>query len=261
MHKKVILSQKNPDILDIVQITDCHIYSADDGRFAGVDTAASLNRVIDRINAAESPDLVLVTGDLVNDGETPAYQRLLALFKRLNTCVYCLPGNHDVPALMHGLINDTNVATDAVLDGRNWRVVLLDTVVPYQHAGRLSWEELGFLDETLRAAGDQFILVAMHHHPVPVHSPWMDTMILENPDEFFAVIDRYPAVKGIAWGHIHQGFFRRRKSVQLLGTPSTCIQFRLEGATPATDDKPPGYRHIRLHRDGGLSSKVCWIAE
>lgn len=261
MQKKVILPQRNPDILDIVQFTDCHICSADEGRFDGVDTAASLSRVINRINAVELPDMVLVTGDLVNDGETTAYQRLLAMLKRLNTSVYCLPGNHDIPALMHGLINDANVSTDTVLEGRDWRVVLLDTVLPDEHAGRLSLEDLRFLEETLHGADGHYILVAMHHHPVSVNSPWMDTMILENPDEFFAVIDRYPAVKGITWGHIHQDFSRLRNAIQLLGTPSTCRQFRLEAETPATDDKPPAYRHIRLHQDGSLDSEVCWLSE
>jgi Icc protein len=261
MHKKVILPQKNPDLLDIIQITDCHIFPTLEGRFDGVNTAASLGRVIDRINAAESPDIVLVTGDLVNDPEAPAYERLLALLERLNTRVYCLPGNHDLPALMHRLINTANVATDNVLEGRHWRIVLLDTMLPGTHSGILSEDELAFLEETLSAAGDQFILVAMHHHPVPVDSPWMDTMMLENPAEFFTVIDRYPAVKGITWGHVHQLFSRQHNAVRLLGTPSTCRQFMLEGESAGTDDKPPAYRRIRLHRDGRLCSEVQWLAD
>ena len=261
MPKKVILPQKNPDLLDIVQITDCHIFPTQQGRFGGVDTAATLSRVIDHINTAESPDMVLVTGDLVNDPEAPAYERLLALLKRLKTRVYCLPGNHDLPALMHRLINTANVATDNVLEGRHWRVVLLDTMLPGTHSGALSGNELAFLEETLRAAGDQFILVAMHHHPVAVDSPWMDTMMLDNPVEFFTVIDRYPAVKGITWGHVHQLFSRMHNAVHLLGTPSTCRQFRLEGEIAGMDGKPPAYRRIRLHRDGRLSSEVQWLAD
>lgn len=259
MHKKVILTQQNPHVLDIVQITDCHVFSSRDGRFDGVDTSASLDRVIDRINETESPDMVLVTGDLVNDGGEQAYQRLLASLKRLNAGVFCLPGNHDTPALMHRIINEANVATDKVLEGYNWRIVLLDTMLPDTHAGSLSGEELGFLEEMLRSAGDRFVLVAMHHHPVSVHSPWMDTMMLDNPEEFFAVIDRYPAVKVVTWGHIHQVFTRRRNTVKLLGTPSTCRQFRLDGETSKMDDKPPAYRRTRLHRDGRLNTEIYWM--
>ena len=261
MHKKVILSQQNPDTLDIVQITDCHIFSTADGRFDGIDTADSLNRVIDHINNAETPDLVLATGDLVNDGEERAYERLLVLLKRIKAGVYCLPGNHDIPALMHRLINDMNVSTDKILQGHYWRIVLLDSVLPNEHAGRLSGDELAFLEETLRDAGDHHVLVAMHHHPVSVGSPWMDTMRLENSEDFFAVIERHPAVRGIIWGHIHQVFSRQRDTVRLLGAPSTCIQFRLEEENAATDDKPPAYRHIRLHRDGRLCSSVRWLED
>lgn len=260
MYKKVIVTQQNPDVLDIVQITDCHIFSMDDGRFYGVDTSASLDLVVDRLNAAETPDLVLVTGDLVNDVEPAAYQRLLTSLKRLKTRVYCLPGNHDMPSLMHGIINEANVATAKVLECRNWRIVLLDTMLPELHSGSLSASELTFLEESLRGAGDRFVLVAMHHHPVSVESPWMDTMMLDNPEEFFAVLDNFPAVKVVTWGHIHQVFSRCRNDVKLLGTPSTCRQFRLDGETSEMDDKPPAYRKTRLHKDGALTTEIRWVA-
>lgn len=262
MEKKVILAQKNPDILDIIQITDCHLYSTDNGRFDGVDTGASLARVIDSINAGETPDAVLVTGDLVHDGEQRGYQRLLDALRRLRAGVYCLPGNHDKPKLMQQILNAANVTTDKVLQARDWYLVLLDTVLPDTHAGRLSGPELDFLEETLRAAGERFVLVAMHHHPVSVHSRWMDAMMLENPEDFFAVIDRYPAVRAISWGHIHQVFSRRRHDIALLGTPSTCRQFRLAGDSAAMDERaPPAYRRTRLHRDGRLDSEIHWIKQ
>ena len=261
MDEKVKLQQKNPDILEILQFTDCHIFSTAEGRFEGVDTAASLARVIDRINGSESPDLVLVTGDLVHDGVATAYERLLARLKDLHFPVYCLPGNHDDPALMHEFINSGNVLTRKLLDSGRWRIILLDTVLLEEHSGYLSREELSFLDESLSGAGENHVLVVMHHHPVSVNSPWMDTMILKNSDEFFTVIDRYPKVRGIAWGHIHQEFFRVRNDVILLGTPSTCIQFKLEAQTSATDDKPPAYRLIRLHGDGSLNTEVRWLSD
>lgn len=261
LYNRVILQQKNPDILEILQITDCHIFSTTEDRFDGVDTAASLARVIDSINTNECPDLVLVTGDLVHDGETAAYERLLSLLKRLKFSVYCLPGNHDIPAFMYEIVNSGNVDTHKLLDGSRWRIILLDTVLLQDHSGYLSRDELAFLDESLRKAGEYYILVAMHHHPVSVNSPWMDTMILNNPDDFFTVIDRYPAVRGIIWGHIHQEFSQKRNDVSLLGTPSTCRQFKLEAQTSAADDKPPAYRRISLYGDGSLNTEVRWLTD
>jgi 3',5'-cyclic-AMP phosphodiesterase len=259
MFKKISIQQRNPDVLEIVQITDCHIFSDSEKRFDGVDTAASLKRVIELINDAESPDIVMATGDLVNDAEVTAYHRLLTLFKMLKTPVYCLPGNHDNPEMMHDILNKGNIATTRVIDGNFWRLILLDTVITGSHSGYLVREELAFLDDTLRQTGSNPVLIALHHHPVSVNSPWMDTMILENPDDFFTVVDRFPAVKGIIWGHIHQEFARQRNMVKLMGTPSTCRQFRLETPVSAADDKPPGYRRISLLKDGSLRSEVVWL--
>jgi len=261
MFKKLTNPQRHPEVLEIIQITDCHIFSNVGMSFGGIDTGMSLQRIIAFINEKENPDMFLVTGDLVNKAERPAYERIFSLLKNLKTPVYCLPGNHDIPEMMHDLLNEGNIRTAGVVDGNNWRVILLDTVIPDSDSGYLAPEQLVFLQETLDQPGKRHVLIAMHHHPVSVDSPWMDTMILKNPEDLFGIIDRYPSVKGIIWGHIHQEFSQLRKSVHLLGTPSTCIQFRLETPVSAPDDKPPGYRRIKLHRDGTMASEVVWLTE
>ncbi len=75
-------------------------------------------------------------------------------------------------------------------------------------------------------------------------------MMLENPEDLFAVIDKYKKVQALIWGHIHQEFRTERRGVILCGSPSTCVQFKPCSENYATDDLGPGYSVLQLYRNG-----------
>jgi Icc protein len=81
-------------------------------------------------------------------------------------------------------------------------------------------------------------------------------MAVDNADEFFAIIDRHPQVRGILWGHVHQQFDRMRGNVKLMATPSTCVQFLPKSTTFAVDEAAPGYRWLSLFEDGSIETGV-----
>jgi Icc protein len=103
---------------------------------------------------------------------------------------------------------------------------------------------------------DHFALVALHHHPVASGSAWMDTMQLENADAFFDLLDRHSQARGVVFGHIHQTLESEYRGLRILGTPSTCFQFKPGQAQFALDALPPGYRWIELHPDGHITTQV-----
>jgi Icc protein len=91
-------------------------------------------------------------------------------------------------------------------------------------------------------------------------SRWLDTVALTNAQEFFEVIDRHDCVRALLWGHVHQAFDGERNGVRMMGTPSTCAQFRPHSATFAIDAMmPPAYRRIALQADGGVETEVVWV--
>ena len=242
--------------VNAIQITDTHVYADPGERYDGLDTLASLNAVIDAILLRdESPDFVLATGDLVNDPGPASYRRLSAVLQRLPAPVYCLAGNHDDPELLAGILDRANMGAPRLVECGDWRVALLNTCVPGREGGRLAHSELEFLEASLKA-GRRHVLVCLHHPPVPVGSPWMDAMGLENGETLFRILDAHPQVRGVLWGHIHQQFDGARANMRLLGTPSTCVQF-----TPGADhylkaDAPPAYRVLRLNPDGRIETEV-----
>jgi 3',5'-cyclic-AMP phosphodiesterase len=85
--------------MQILQITDPHLYGSAGGRLRGVETDPSLHAVLDDA-FARVPDYaaMLVTGDLVQD-DTSGYLRFRSIFGSLTKPVLCIPGNHDEPAV------------------------------------------------------------------------------------------------------------------------------------------------------------------
>ena len=249
------------DALRIVQFTDMHLYADTRRDLLGVPTEQSFIDTMQQARRDHWPvDLVLATGDLVHDLEAVTYQRLHAHLAALGAPVYCLPGNHDDPALMRAHLCSGSVQMSKSVDHGVWRIVLLDSKLPGSEGGHLAAGELVQLEDLLSSAADRHVLVCLHHNPVPIGSPWLDTMMVDNAAEFFAVLDRHPQVRAVLWGHVHQEYDQIRRGVRLLASPSTCIQFQPQSAGFALDEAPPGYRWLELHANGVIETGIARLA-
>jgi 3',5'-cyclic-AMP phosphodiesterase len=247
-------------LLKIIQITDTHILDDGAPSFNDFDTSSSLLRVIDHINKNESDiDLILLTGDLVHEATSSSYQKLANHLSTLTLPVHCLPGNHDDIEQMNGVMKSNGHDVDKIIKAESWLIILLNTCVKGEHRGELAHSELEFLRSTLEANPDAHCLIALHHHPVPVNSLWMDEMALTNAEEFLNVVDEFDHVRGIIWGHIHQEYEMLRNNVTLLGTPSSCLQFKPKSDVFTVDEKTPAYRKLLLQDNGVLDTKVIYI--
>jgi Icc protein len=244
-----------------LQLTDTHLFAAADGTLFGQNTRQTLDLVIDLALRDFWPvDRILLTGDLVHDESEEGYRYLAARLRALDTPCSCLPGNHDAFRTMKGVLADGPLSLEHSLLHGAWNLLLLDSTIPGQDGGLLDQEQLRMLDRALAGNPSSHALICLHHQPVPVGSDWMDEMALANAEELFAVTDRYPQVRAILWGHIHQDFKSRRKGALLLGSPSTCVQFLPASRHFAIDSLTPGYRWLELHPDGRIETGVVRIA-
>ncbi len=250
---------RNTD-LNVLQFTDMHIYARENGLFCGVDTRMSFNAVKNRaLVQSRDYDLILVTGDLAMEPEAPAYAWLVEQFEVFDAPVYCLPGNHDAAKIMERSLSAAgwNYCPSHTVGG--WHIVLLDSTVLGEAYGSLGDAELDRLDDALARHRILPTLVGLHHHPVAIESRWMDRMRLHHAARFWAVIDRYPQVRCILWGHVHQNFDTYRNGVRLLATPSTCTQFAARSANFAIDPLPPGFRRLQLSSDGTMTTDIIRV--
>jgi Icc protein len=243
----------------LIQFTDTHLYGDADGKLRGVATYPALLAAIEHARARHWPyQGILATGDLVQD-DPEGYARFRDVFSGIGVPVYCIPGNHDEPETMARVLAGTPFQLGGVAHFPGWIVVMLDSFLPGKAGGRLSSASLSALDAALRTDARLHALVCLHHHPVAMHSRWLDQVGLENPDEFFAVLDRHRNVRGVLWGHVHQVHDTERNGVKLFSTPSTCAQFLPLSNGFAIDRRPPGYRWLELNADGTISSEVVWV--
>lgn len=241
------MNQVSP--LLIAQLTDMHLFADEKQDLLGLFTVQSFQVVIERLQKLRQLDLLLITGDLSQDGTPESYERVQNLVSLLQTPTYWLPGNHDSISSMQQVLNRALVSPLKAFVQGNWNFLLINSSVPGCVHGQLSPETLEWLDFQL-GLGSYPTVVALHHPPFYVNSNWLDTSTLQNPEELFAVLDRHSQVKLVLFGHIHQEFHRQRHGVHYLGTPSTSIQFKPQSSNFALDSKKPGFRLLNLYPNG-----------
>ncbi len=250
------------DSLEILQLSDPHLFADPEGRLLGMRTLPSFRHVIAHASKnLPSIDLALVTGDLVHDASPAGYSLLKKELANLGIPSYCLPGNHDSPEILHRSITGNPVDTPFSIQKKGWSIILLDSNLPGHTAGYLDEIQLAKLQDTLSNHPDHHTLICLHHHTVAIKSQWIDAIMLSNANDFFAIIDCHPQIKGIACGHVHQSFEGRRNGVLLMGTPSTCFQFTPKSAGFEIDNKTPGYRHLTLLADGGILTSTFHLSQ
>jgi Icc protein len=243
--------------LSIVQITDIHLFADEEQKLLGVSTMQSFSKIIEYLQIHKQElDLVLLTGDLSGDGESESYENLRNLLSPLQIPTYWLPGNHDHAIAMSEILSLGLISRRKSFERGGWNFILLDSSVPEKVHGHLSTETISWLDTQLQTTKDIPTLIALHHPPFLVNSTWLDSSRLQNPEELFAVLDAYPKVKLVLFGHIHQEFEKYRQGVGYLGTPSTCIQFKPGSKDFALDPIYPGLRLLKLYPNGTWETSI-----
>jgi Icc protein len=245
--------------IELIQLTDQHLFGDPARALRGVPTLPALRATLTAARSElDACDAILATGDLVQD-DAGGYAHFRDEMGRLGRPVLCLPGNHDDVPAMYAALAQPPFQCGGTWDAGNWRVVLLDSTIPGETAGRLVDDEMTYLEQALAAAHDRHALVCLHHHPVPMHSAWLDGVGLANGAEFLALLRRFPNVRAVVFGHVHQAYDAVHDGIRLIATPSTCSQFKPGSDDFAVDERPPAWRSLTLHADGRLDTTLRWL--
>lgn len=248
-------------VLRILHLTDPHLFAASDGELRGVVTWESLNAVLDDYrDGGWAADLAIVTGDIVQDDSAAAYDRFRHGLITLDLPVLCVPGNHDVDVLMRAVCTDPPFEYCTMSVHGGWLLAGLDSRVSGQPGGEVAPAEFERLHAAIRDSGAVHALVYLHHPPVPLGSDWLDEVGLANGPEALREFARTGHVRAVLFGHAHQAYDNTHNGLRVLGTPSTCRQFRPESPDFDVDDRPPGWRRLELTADGGIRTELAWTS-
>jgi 3',5'-cyclic-AMP phosphodiesterase len=249
----------------LAQISDLHIKRPGALAYRRVDTGAALARCVAALNALKPrPDVVITTGDLVDQGEPEQYMHLKTLLAPLEIPYYLLVGNHDDRTAVREAFSDRaelRTGGDFVhyaADIGPLRLIALDSIVPGQSAGNLCDARLAWLEAQLDAARGQPVIVALHHPPFECGIGHMDAIRLDPQaaERLAALLVRYPNVERVICGHVHRPMFVRFGGTIASAVPAPAHQVALDlrdDAPSAFMLEPPAFA---LHRYDAVSGIV-----
>ncbi|MBT8087240.1 MAG: metallophosphoesterase [Gammaproteobacteria bacterium] len=243
-----------------MHITDPHLFARPDGELRGTATAASLARVLGHYQDSDwQAERALITGDIIHDDSEVAYRRFRDALLPLDMRMHCLPGNHDVRALMLEVCREPPFTYCATEEIGNWLIIALDSCVSGTAGGSVAEAELQRLTDAVAGSSADHVLVCLHHPPVKMGSAWLDSVGLANAEEFLRHVEALGRVRLVVSGHVHQAFDEVRNGIRIITTPSTCSQFLPRSDVFAVDNRPPGYRRLTLDTEGNCETEVVWV--
>ncbi len=230
-----------------IQMSDCHI---DDVEFCmGVNTHTNLKKIIHKIININT-DALLISGDLTHHGTITAYKTLQKILSPIQTKLLVMSGNHDIQNNLDAVFSN-NLFSQFALGA--WEIISTNSVQKSKTSGFLTQHELTKLDFNLAQSNAKYILIVLHHPIVPMRSTWDDSLSLENPKALFNVLDKYPKIQAIAFGHAHQAAEFSRVGVKIISCPSTALQFNNETRI--------GFNQYTLRTNGQLIIDTQWLLD
>jgi Icc protein len=227
----------------VLHLSDLHLSAAPHTPVSGADPDDGLALTLALV-ADVRPDLVLLTGDISEDGSVASYERVAAAVDNLGAPVLALAGNHDEPvALASVLPTPTEVVVGA------WQVVVVDTAAPDRVHGEVDTAAIAARLDALEARPT---LVAQHHPPrSPSTNEWF---ALVGADAFLAALAARAHVAAVVSGHLHDPFTYRHAQLQLVGAPSTFYALAHDGeAYHAPPTGLVGAQLLHLGDDGAFT--------
>lgn len=193
-----------------------------------VDSNAMFADAIAHVNALDpAPDLVLLSGDLVDEGSACEYAMLRTLRAALRAPFLVIPGNHDDSEAFrstfadHAYLPSSGPLNYVAAEYGPVRIVAVDVTVPGSHHGTVTEEGAHWLDSVLAADPSRPTLIKMHQPPFESGMPYLDAYLCRDGGRLAKVVARYPAVERIVCGHVHRFMTMRFAGTTLCTAPST----------------------------------------
>ena len=200
--------------MKIVQLSDIHVGS----QFQ----ESKFNQVLQEVNEIK-PDVVLITGDLTNEGLKSEYEECKKILLKL-TCkkIITISGNHDYRNSGYLVFKKyfpfetvNELSKDVVL-------VTIGTARPDRNEGEVGYRQNLWLERTMKKYQDKVKILAMHHHLVGIPDTGSDRVtVIDAGDVLRTILDT--KVDLVLCGHKHRPWIWNFKGLSIVnaGTASS----------------------------------------
>jgi len=179
----------------IVQLSDLHVGS----QFL----PEVFETLVKEVNGIH-PDVIVITGDLTNEGLMKEYEKCKSLLTKFNAKkIISISGNHDYRNTGYLLFKKffpfqtVNELDDDVV------LVTVGTARPDRNEGEVGYRQNLWLERTMKKYKDKIKIVAMHHHLIPIPDTGSDQLtVVDAGDVLRTVLDSQVDV--VLCGHKHR---------------------------------------------------------
>ncbi len=179
----------------IVQLSDLHV-----GSQFQQDVFETVVKEVNELN----PDVIVITGDLTNEGLVKEYKKCKLLLAKFNTKkIISISGNHDYRNTGYLLFKKffpfktVNELDDDVV------LVTVGTARPDRNNGEVGYRQNLWLERTMKKYKDKVKIVAMHHHLIPIPDTGSDELtVVDAGDVLRTILDTQVDV--VLCGHKHR---------------------------------------------------------
>ncbi|MBS7288574.1 MAG: metallophosphoesterase [Candidatus Freyarchaeota archaeon] len=224
----------------VAHISDIHLTSGYFSRELGENVVEEVNRV--------KPDLLVVTGDLTDNGHPHEYREAKAFLDRFKVeRVLVVLGNHDSRNAGYMLFEELFGSRYPSVEVGPLRVVGVDSTEPDLddgHIGRLAYRIVE--DELKGFSGVK--AVALHHHLVPIPGTGRERNIPSDSGDFLKLLSDLN-VHLVLCGHKHVPWFWKLNEILIINA-GTATTLRLKAHTP------PSFNLITVNRNRVVAERV-----
>jgi 3',5'-cyclic AMP phosphodiesterase CpdA len=214
----------------LIQITDTHILPPGEVLYDEVDTAHHLRETVKLINLVRPvPDVVMITGDLVERADNVSYAHFIELIEPLQMPTYVLPGNHDDPRLMSEVFAATPYFPAAgdtfqyTVEDFPFRILALNSRAEGTELPEFDERRLAWLEQEL-CKPDKPVLIALHHPPMKTGIELIDMGGSAWYQGLESLLAEHDHVKLIICGHCHTDLCGRIGQVPVYMAGATAHQ-------------------------------------
>ncbi len=231
MVSKLYPLEKSP--ITIAHISDFHVGSV---HFV----SNLMNRTILELNELQ-PDIIIVTGDLTNEGYKQEYNTANAYLANLE-CerIIVVPGNHDSRNVGFLHFGDLFGKRHGLVRYRGVTVAAVDSSEPDLDYGKIGRERYPWIIDNLKPL-DDFKIFALHHHLLPVPGTGRERNIVYDAGDLLEVLI-YAGVDLVLTGHKHVPYVWELEGMFVVNA-GTVASLRLRGRTK------PCYNIIEIRED------------
>ena len=198
----------------IIHLSDLHITSP---HFL----PSMLNGIIKKINILK-PDMIIITGDLTDDGYLYEYEKVLEYIDKIE-CEKKLivPGNHDARNCGYILFEEFFGDRQSYVNIDNITIVGVDSSIPDEEDGHIGRETYKYIEKSFSKHKNNFKILALHHHLIPIPMCGRERDVPSDAGDVLNLLNELK-VDLVLCGHKHIPWIWKLNDMLILNAGTAC---------------------------------------